>query len=248
MQDTSWASSSSPSYQHHSHHSPIWTGSRDHWSAPWNCCHQQGRRSRSNFRPWSVTVYRLYDCSNRTHRPVTGICDRKEMGAELPKGGALVLLHHVNVIQMRQSLERVHRNQDVPGVGLSGCLTLSARWKPGTQCSLDRKKKKIATKVSGRQVLTYISLRPYRQERLCRTPGSWRYASFVMSSTPEGGASVSLGYMLPRLATTWNQFLQSYYVLISDGNQSQRTSTSSRSYWPNQAIWQMIGRHLLLPW
>ena len=67
------------------------------------------------------------DCSNRTHRPVTGICYRKEMGAELPKGGALVLLHHVNVIQMRQSLERVHRNQDVPGVGLSGCLTLSAR-------------------------------------------------------------------------------------------------------------------------
>jgi hypothetical protein len=52
-------------------------------------------------------------------------------------------------------------------------------------------------------VLTYISLRPYRQERLCRTPGSWRYASFVMSSTPDGGASVSLGYMLPRLATTW---------------------------------------------
>ena len=67
------------------------------------------------------------DCSNRTHRPVTGICDRKEMGAELPKGGALVLLHHVHVIEMRQPLERVLRNQDVPGVGLSGCLTLSAR-------------------------------------------------------------------------------------------------------------------------
>ena len=52
------------------------------------------------------------------------------------------------------------------------------------------------------KVLTYISLRPYRQERLCRTPGSWRYASLVMSSTPDGGASVSLGYMLSRLATT----------------------------------------------
>jgi hypothetical protein len=42
------------------------------------------------------------------------------MRAELPKAGALVLLHHVHVVQVRQPLERVHRDQDVPGVRLSG--------------------------------------------------------------------------------------------------------------------------------
>ena len=40
------------------------------------------------------------------------------MRAELPKAGSLVLLHHVHVVQERQPLERVHHDQDVPGVRL----------------------------------------------------------------------------------------------------------------------------------
>jgi hypothetical protein len=52
-------------------------------------------------------------------RPVTSVGDGEEVGAELPKGGALVLLHHVRIVEVRQPLERVHRNQDVPGVRLS---------------------------------------------------------------------------------------------------------------------------------
>jgi hypothetical protein len=52
-------------------------------------------------------------------RPVTSVRNGEEMGAELPKGGVLVLLHHVRIIEVRQPLERVHRNQDVPGVRLS---------------------------------------------------------------------------------------------------------------------------------
>ena len=38
------------------------------------------------------------------------------MGAELPEGGAFVLLHHVHVVEMGQPLERIDCNQDVPGV------------------------------------------------------------------------------------------------------------------------------------
>ena len=46
------------------------------------------------------------------------------------------------------------------------------------------------------KLLTYISLRPYRQERLCRTPGSWRYASLVMSSTPDGRTFFNIFFKL----------------------------------------------------
>jgi hypothetical protein len=57
-----------------------------------------------------------------TRTPVTRIRNREEVRAELPKGGAFVLLHHVHIVEMRQPLERVDCNQDVPGVRLSDHL------------------------------------------------------------------------------------------------------------------------------
>ena len=41
--------------------------------------------------------------------------------------------------------------------------------------------------------LTYISLMSYLDFKFCRTPGSCKYANFVISSTPQDGESASLG-------------------------------------------------------
>lgn len=46
--------------------------------------------------------------------------------------------------------------------------------------------------------------------KLFKTPGSCRYESFVMSSTPPGGASVSFGNTFAILATTWNYNFMSH--------------------------------------
>lgn len=115
-------------------------------------------------------LQRFWLQQQNTHGPVTGVCDGEEMGAELPKGGALVLLHHVHVIQMRQPLERVHRNQDVPGVRLP-CQHCQLSWKPGTTALLavlDRKK--IEAEVSGRQRYSRISRWGHTGRRGCAGP------------------------------------------------------------------------------
>jgi hypothetical protein len=105
-----------------------------------------------------------------THTPVTRICNREEMGAELPKGGAFVLLHHVHIVKMWQPLEGIDCNQDVPGVRLPDHLPMSDRQLTKTVLFLTGG----ASKMDSPGLLTYISLSPYRQARLCKTPGSCR--------------------------------------------------------------------------
>lgn len=115
-------------------------------------------------------LQRFWLQQQNTHGPVTGVCDGEEMGAELPKGGALVLLHHVHVIQMRQPLERVHRNQDVPGVRLP-CQHCQLSWKPGTTALLAvLGRKKIEAEVSGRQRYSRISRWGHTGRRGCAGP------------------------------------------------------------------------------
>lgn len=50
--------------------------------------------------------------------------------------------------------------------------------------------------------LTYISLSSYLAARFCRTPGSCKYESLVISSTPPGGASVSFENTFEIFVTT----------------------------------------------
>lgn len=49
--------------------------------------------------------------------------------------------------------------------------------------------------------LTYISLSWYLAAKFCKTPGSCKYDNLVMSSTPPGGASSSLGNMFANFVT-----------------------------------------------
>jgi hypothetical protein len=116
--------------------------------------------------PQTTTAWRRW----HTHTPVTRICNREEMGAELPKGGAFVLLHHVHIVKMWQPLEGIDCNQDVPGVRLPDHLPMSDRQLTKTVLFLTGG----ASKMDSPGLLTYISLSPYRQARLCKTPGSCR--------------------------------------------------------------------------
>jgi len=61
---------------------------------------------------------------------------------------------------------------------------------------------------------TYISFALYLAFRLRRTPGSCKYASFVMSSTPSSGNSGSLGWTALTFATTYKQMHHKYEQCI----------------------------------
>lgn len=71
----------------------------------------------------------------------------------------------------------------------------------------------LSQKENFRMCLTYISLSSYLAAKLCRTPGSCKYDSFVMSSTPPGEASVSFGNTLEIFATTCNQFSSNLRII-----------------------------------
>lgn len=61
----------------------------------------------------------MYHTNN--NKPVARICNRKEMRTQLSKSSSFVLLHHVDIIQVWQSPERIDSYQNVPRVSLHDC-------------------------------------------------------------------------------------------------------------------------------
>lgn len=54
-------------------------------------------------------IFSLSNCLCIIEVPVASICNSKEMWTKLSKSSAFVLLHHVDVIQVWQSLKGIHR-------------------------------------------------------------------------------------------------------------------------------------------
>lgn len=50
--------------------------------------------------------------------PVSSICDGENMRTQITQGCASVLFHHMDVVQMRQPLERINCNQNASGICL----------------------------------------------------------------------------------------------------------------------------------
>ena len=128
--------------------------------------------------------------------PVCSITNSKNMRTQFPKCCSFILFHHVSVIQMRQSLKWINCYQDIASV----CLKRESKSNiimgifPFLPIFVTCFSLRTVLKWGERVIwLTQISLSSYLAARFCRTPGSCRYESFVMSSTPPGGASVSFG-------------------------------------------------------
>lgn len=144
--------------------------------------------------------------------PVCSICNSKWMWTQLTKGCSFILSHHMTIIEMRQSLKRIHSNQYVSSVSLNKRVRRMASVIFDRHARIEEKKLWWIRNIE----LTYISLISYLHFKLYKTPGSCKYANFVISSTPQGGKSASLGYTLEALTTICTRSIQrgSIQILI----------------------------------